>query len=102
MKDNNAICGTRHQIGVGNAVVFGVGGTRLKENEIECRDYNKHYIIEVDQSTDFTVVRARIYVYSSINPEVQLTDPGKYSRFFKNIADQLFIEAIQLDPVEMR
>jgi len=103
MKDNNAICGTKYQFGMGNSVVYGgVGGGRLNDNEIECKNYNKRYIIELNQSPDSVVIRVRIYVYSVINPEVQLTDSKEYSKFFKHIADQLYIEDIQLNPAEMR
>jgi len=102
IKDNGGVCGSKSQQATGIGIQYGVGGARLKDNEIECRNQNKHFNIELDQVTDGNVVRARIYIYSAIRPSVQLTDPKEYSFFFKQIADQLFIEAIQINPAEIR
>ncbi len=96
------IWGNATQQATGIGIQYGVGGARLKDNEIECRSHNKHFNIEMDQIADGNVVRARIYIYSAIRPSVQLTDPKEYSFFFKQIADQLFIEAIQINPAEIR
>ena len=80
----------------------GVGGSHLAENELECKTGTIQYNSELLSVQSGVILRTRIYVYSLTRPSVQLTDPTYYSALFKSIADQLFIEAIQIDPAEMR
>jgi hypothetical protein len=79
-----------------------VGGNHLLENEIECRSLGKQYNSELTKTDKGIVLRTRIYVWSLSHSSVQITDPKEYTTLFKSIADQLFIEAIQIDPAEMR
>ena len=46
----------------------------------------------------YTTLRVRIYIPRTS----QITEGAVYSEFFKHIADQLFIDAIELSPMEMR
>ena len=50
-----------------------------------------------------TTLRVRITNYKVGNPtETQVTNPAAYSKVFKEIADGLFIDAIELAPAEMQ
>ncbi len=79
-----------------------VNGFQLLENEIECRTLGMQYNSELSKVENGVLIRSRIYVWSHSQPSVQLTDPNEYTVLFKSIADQLFIEAIQIEAAEMR
>ena len=50
-----------------------------------------------------TTLRIRISNFKAGNPsETQVTNPAAYSKVFKEIADGLFIDAIELTPAEMQ
>jgi hypothetical protein len=100
-KDRGGICARLGQNRFLPGGIY-VGGNHLLENEIECRSPGMQYNSELTKTDQGIVVRIRIYVWSHTQPSVQLTDPKEYSVLFKSIADQLFIEAIQIDAAEMR
>jgi hypothetical protein len=79
-----------------------VNGHQLRDNEIECRTSGMQYNSELSKAAGDVLVRSRIYVWSHSQPSVQITEPTEYTIFFKSIADQLFIEAIQIETAEMR
>lgn len=54
------------------------------------------YEFSWDSSKKFTILRARIYVNT-----VQSENPTRYQRLFKDIADSLFIDAIEINPSVM-
>lgn len=54
------------------------------------------YEFSWDTSKKFTILRARIYVNT-----VQSENPARYQRLFKDIADSLFIDAIEINPARM-
>ena len=54
------------------------------------------YEFSWDSSKKFTILRARIYVNT-----VQSENPARYQRLFKEIADSLFIDAIEINPAVM-
>jgi len=54
------------------------------------------YEFSWDASKKFTILRARIYVNT-----VQSENPARYQRLFKDIADSLFIDAIEINPAVM-
>ena len=102
--------GTFKDVSVGNAIVKkciasdGVssalvktsgnnGVCKNKSGQISTYDIDSNY-----PSTSETIVRIRL----SDNNNPQLTDPQIYSKLFKEIADGLFIDAIQLSPAEMQ
>jgi len=74
----------------------------IEVNEIECRALGKQFNIEFNQIPSGVLMRTRIYAPDSVNRQIQITDPREYADFFKQIADQLFIEAIEINPAEMR
>jgi hypothetical protein len=72
------------------------------------------YLVEYDASPDkhspqdSTIVRMRIYFIKGerqgvrILNEPQVTNPAYYQREFKDLADALFVSAIELTPTEMQ
>jgi hypothetical protein len=99
-KDRGGICARPGQARVLSGIQ--VNGFQLAENEIECRTLGMQYNSELSKIDNGILVRSRIYVWSYSQPSVQLTDPNEYTTLFKSIADQLFIEAIQIEAAEMR
>lgn len=99
-KDRGGVCARPGQARVLAGIQ--VNGFQLAENEIECRTLGMQYNSELSTIEDGVLVRSRIYVWSYSQPSVQLTDPNEYTTLFKSIADQLFIEAIQIEAAEMR
>ena len=102
MKDVGGNCWNKTQLTIGAASQQNIFNSDIETNEIECRSQNKQFNIEFDSVPDGNLVRARIYTSGSMVQLVQITDPKEYSYFFKQIADQLFIEAIQINPAEIR
>lgn len=100
IKDENGICSKNNRV-VPSPYGLAVGGSHLSSGEIECRTRFMQFNSTFSNTKDGTVMRTRIYVYAMVQPSIQLTQPEEYHFFFKKIADQLFIEAIQLNPVEM-
>jgi len=71
------------------------------------------YLVEYEVSPDkqsprdSTLVRMRIYFIKSstgfrVNNEPQVTNQAYYQREFKDLADALFVSAIELTPIEMQ
>lgn len=72
------------------------------------------YLVEYDASPDkhspqeSTIVRIRIYFVKGERQSVrmlnepQVTNPAYYQREFKDLADALFVSAIELNPTEMQ
>lgn len=100
-KDRGGICARAGQSRMLPGGIH-VNGFQLLENEIECRTLGMQYNSELSKADNGVLVRSRIYVWSHSQPSVQLTDPNEYTILFKSIADQLFIEAIQIEAAEMR
>ena len=78
------------------------GFVKMQSSTGECTNssgMNASYEIDSNYPANTqTIVRIRLS--SSSNP--QIADPTVYSRIFKEIADGLFIDAIQLTPAEMQ
>jgi hypothetical protein len=78
------------------------GLVKLQSSVAECTNatgMNASYEIDSNfPANNQTIVRIRLS--NSSNP--QISDPTVYSRIFKEIADGLFIDAIQLTPAEMQ
>ncbi|MBU3603471.1 hypothetical protein [Polynucleobacter sp. AP-Kaivos-20-H2] len=78
------------------------GLVKMQSSVAECTNstgMNASYEIDSNfPANNQTIVRIRLS--NSSNP--QIADPTVYSRIFKEIADGLFIDAIQLTPAEMQ
>ncbi len=76
--------------------------------EFEKLSYRVEYELTPDKvsPTSQTIVRMRIYFPKSKSgyrsDEPQVTNAGYYQREFKDLADTLFISAIELTPAEMQ
>ncbi|MBU3603470.1 hypothetical protein [Polynucleobacter sp. AP-Kaivos-20-H2] len=102
--------GTMQDVTVGDKVVkkcmapdgVSSGIIKMQSSSGECTSstgMNASYEIDSNYPANTqTIVRIRLS--SSSNP--QIADPAAYSRIFKQIADGLFIDAIQLTPAEMQ
>lgn len=99
-KDRGGVCARPGQARVLSGIQ--VNGFQLADNEIECRTLGMQYNSELSKTENGVLVRSRVYVWSHSQASVQLTDPNEYTILFKSIADQLFIEAIQIEAAEMR
>jgi hypothetical protein len=77
--------------------------------KLERLTYRVEYEVTPDKQSprNSTLVRMRIYFIQSStgfrsNNEPQVTNPAYYQREFKDLADTLFVSAIELTPVEMQ
>jgi hypothetical protein len=102
MRDSSGSCWNKSQLTFGATVQRNGGNSEVEVNEVECRSRNKQFNVELDQISSGVLTRARIYASGQMGQPVQISDPKEYSYFFKQIADQLFVEAIQINPAEIR
>jgi len=102
--DRSGQCYTQDQVPQLKKGVGGDSGYR-----ITCSIGRSWYQHHLQEKKGQTLLRTRLslpnafqfpYVYNPIG--VQITEPEPYQTIFKEIADQLFIEAIELTPGEMR
>lgn len=102
--DRNGICFTRQDYPSLNVV-----GDSENAYRINCKIGMAFYQHHVEEKGDKTFLRTRIN-YSNPRESThpvggggsQMTEAGVYRGFFKEISDQLFIEAVALTPAEMR
>ena len=70
------------------------------------RSWYQHHIDEKNGKaylrTRLSMPNGQQYSYVMSVTGVQITESEPYQKFFKEVADQLFIEAIELTPAEMR
>ena len=102
IRDRGGNCWNKSQLTIGAAVQRNGENSKVEVNEVECRIQNKQFNVEFDQTSSGILTRARIYASGLMGQPVQISDPKEYSYFFKQIADQLFVEAIQINSAEIR
>ncbi len=102
--DRSGSCTTQDEVSILKKGIGSESGFRLVCNI--GRSWYQHHIDEKNGKaylrTRLSMPNGRQTSYVMSVTGVQITEPEPYQRFFKELADQLFIEAIELTPAEMR
>jgi hypothetical protein len=79
----------------------GISKVSPADRELKIVQYERLYELETNQELSEAVLRVRLYLTSG-TVRAQSVNAARYQKHFKEIADTLFVEAIELPPSEMQ